>query len=175
MNFKCAAALLFLAAFTGQAHAETIDWHSLPPDADRIEFFGMVRNEVEGDTVLRVVCVPGGKIQVSVGAYKDIGTGKRGLLSVTLKSGDVSVTLKGKPAESDNVEMTGASELRTEPFPISDNRLLALFETKKPITVTGALKATWTVRSVEKLARDFAKSCSRGYLIARHYCFRPEP
>ena len=46
MNFKCAAALLFLAAFTGQAHAETIDWHSLPPDADRIEFFGMVRNEV---------------------------------------------------------------------------------------------------------------------------------
>ena len=94
MNFKCATALLFLAAFAGQARAETIDWHSVPPDANKIEFFGMVRDEVEGDTVLRLLCVPGGKIQVSVGAYKDIGKGKRGLLSVTLKSGDVSVTLK---------------------------------------------------------------------------------
>ena len=162
MNFKYATALLFLAAFAGQAHAEAIDWYSVPPDANKIEFFGMVRDEVEGDTVLRVVCVPGGKIQASVGAYKDIGKGKRGLLSVTLKSGDVYVTLKGKSIESDNVEMTGASELRTEPFPVSDSRLLALFETKKPITVTGALKATWTIRGVEKLARDFAKSCSRG-------------
>ena len=62
MNFKYATALLFLAAFAGQAHAEAIDWYSVPPDANKIEFFGMVRDEVEGDTVLRVVCVPGGKI-----------------------------------------------------------------------------------------------------------------
>lgn len=156
-----AAAVIALA---DSAQAESIDWHSVPQDAEKREFFGLVKGEVEGDTVLRVICAGRGKIQVTAGAYKDIGKGRKAPLSVTLKSGDVSVTLKGKSVKSDNFEMTGSYEMRTEPFAIDDGaiRLLPLFRTKKPINVTGAIKATWTTRGVETLARDFEKECAKG-------------
>ncbi len=161
MTFRLATACLFLAAFAGEACAETINWHSVPKDADKLEFFGLVKGDVEGDTVLRVICASPGKIQVTVGAYKDLGKGKPAPLSVTLASGDLSVTLKGKSVQSNNFEMTGFYEMRTEPFPVNDGpiRLLPLFQTKKPITVIGAMKATWTTRGVEKLAQDFEKGC----------------
>jgi hypothetical protein len=163
--FAIALALAAIpVAFADKANAETINWHSVPKDADKLEFFGMVKGDVEGDTVVRVICEKGGKMQVTVGAYKDLGKGKPGALSVTLASGNVSVTLKGKSVQSDNFEMTGFYEMRTEPFPINDAaiRLLPLFQTKKPITVTGSMKATWTTRGVEKLAQDFEKGCLKG-------------
>jgi len=110
---------------------------------------------------LRLTCRAGAKVEVGVGAYDDIGRKRSGPLSVTLTSGDRSVTLSGKSARSKNVEMTGSSELRTQMSFAEADKLLAVLASGLPIAVTGPIKDTWSVNGLAAKVRAFSESCAK--------------
>lgn len=141
-----------------QADAKSVRWEFTKTPT---QVSGYPAGEDEPDYVLQMTCLPGAKVRVGVGAYKDIGKGRSGVSSLTLKSGDRSATLSGKSARSTNSEMTGASELRAE-MPLSDAKtLLDVLTSGLPITVSGALKDTWTVSGLAGHVAAFGERCSR--------------
>ena len=149
------ALFLTMTFFSAQADAASIRWGFTENPA---EITGYPSGESEPDYVLRVTCMHGGKVQVGIGAYDDIGS-RRGVISVKLRSDDRSVTLSGKSARSKNSEMTGSRELRTE-LPVADaSKFLAVLTNDRPIQVSGALNATWTVAGLPQKVRAFGKNC----------------
>lgn len=141
-----------------QADAKSVDWSFTKTP---LEVSGYPAGEDEPDYVLQMTCLPGAKVRLGVGAYNAIGKGRAGVFSLTLKSGDRSATLSGKSAWSKNSEMTGARELRTE-MPLSDAKaLLDVLTSGLPITVSGALKDSWTVKGLAGHVAAFGESCSR--------------
>ena len=101
------AILLAMVCCVAQAEARSIRWNYVKSE---MELSGYPSGEEEPDYVLRLTCRAGAKVEIGVGAHDDIGNGRAGPFSVTLKSGDRSATLLGKSARSKNSEMTGASE-----------------------------------------------------------------
>jgi hypothetical protein len=151
------AAILAAAFFNTQADAKSVSWSSTETPI-RVE--GYPAGEVEPDYVLQITCLKGAKVQVGIGAYKHIGKGRTGVFSVTLKSGDRSVTVSGKSAWSTNSEMTGARELRAEMPLSSAQELLGVLTNGLPITASGALSDTWTVQGLASKVGRFGKGCS---------------
>ena len=155
--FRYFAAMLLAAVFFNtQADARTVNWSIAKSP---IQLSGYPAGEVEGDYALQLTCLSGANVRIGVGAYKDIGKGRSGVFSVTLKSGDRSVTLSGKSAESSNVEMTGSRELRTQ-MPLT-GELLAVLSNGLPITVSGALSDSWTVNGLAGKVSAFGAGCSK--------------
>lgn len=152
------ATVLATACCLAQAEAKTISWSYTKA---QMELSGYPSGEDEPDYVLRLTCRAGAKVEVGVGAYDDIGRKRSGPLSVTLTSGDRSVTLSGKSARSKNVEMTGASELRTQMSFAEADKLLAVLASGLPITVTGPIKDTWSVNGLAAKVRAFSESCAK--------------
>ena len=93
------AAILAAAFFNTQADAKSVSWSS---GGTPLRVEGYPAGEAEPDHVLQITCLKGAKVQVGIGAYKAIGKGRTGVFSVTLKSGDRSVTVSGKSAWSTN-------------------------------------------------------------------------
>jgi len=152
------ATVLATACCLAQAEAKTISWSYTKA---QMELSGYPSGEDEPDYVLRLTCRAGAKVEVGVGAYDDIGRKRSGPLSVTLTSGDRSVTLSGKSARSKNVEMTGSSELRTQMSFAEADKLLAVLASGLPIAVTGPIKDTWSVNGLAAKVRAFSESCAK--------------
>jgi len=155
---SCSALILITTCLCTQAGATSISWTGTETP---IEIAGYPVGEAEPDYVLRLTCLRGGTVQVGVGANNDIGS-NRGMISVTLRSGDRSVTLSGKSAKSKNWEMTVSRELRTQlrPSDASKARLLGVLTNGLPIQVSGAMRDTWTVGGLAEKTRAFGESCS---------------
>ena len=147
---------LALLATYGIAEAKSIRWWL----AERpLELFGGP-DEPEADYELRITCLPGKAVEIGVGAYTDLGKGKGEPLAVTLQSGTRSVSLSGASKPSKNFEMTGAHELRARLKPDQQYRdLLAVLTSSAPIKVSGAMRAEWSVRGLQKKAAHFAEYC----------------
>ncbi|TPQ31064.1 hypothetical protein C2U70_25075 [Bradyrhizobium guangdongense] len=147
-----------IGVFSSQADAKSVSWKFTKKP---IQLSGYPAGEDEPDYVLQMTCLPGAKVRVGVGPYKDIGKGHAGIFSVTLKSGDRSATLSGKSAKSTNWEMTVARELRTEMPLSSAKELLAVLTNGLPITASGVLKDSWTVNGLASQTAAFGESCSK--------------
>lgn len=152
-----AAVILTTTLMSAQANSASISWVFTENPA---EITGYPAGDAEPDYVLRVTCLRGGKVQIGIGAYDDIGAGRRGAFSVKLRSGDRSATLSGRSVRSKNSEMTGSRELRTE-LPLADaTQFLAVLTNGRPIQASGALNETWTVVGLPEKVAAFGKSCS---------------
>ena len=150
-----AAVILIMTSVCAKANAASISWAFTENPA---EISGYPAGD-EPDYVLRVTCLPGGKVQIGVGAYDSIGK-RRGNLVVKLQSGDRSVVLSGKSAWSKNSENTGARELQTE-LPLSEaTNFFAVLSNGRPIQASGALNQTWSVAGLPAKVSAFGKRCS---------------
>jgi hypothetical protein len=147
---------VFAAGLIAPASATAVRWTL---SKDPIELSGYEQNADEGDYVLRLTCTMPGTLEIGIGAHKDIGANKKRDFSATLASGPQSVTLSGKAADSKNVEMTGARELRLEQPLAAADKLLAVLATGSPIKASGAFSDTWTVRSLTQHVAAFKKAC----------------
>ncbi|MEZ5822795.1 MAG: hypothetical protein R3D82_18500 [Xanthobacteraceae bacterium] len=152
------AILLAMVCCVAQAEARSIRWNYVKSE---MELSGYPSGEEEPDYVLRLTCRAGAKVEIGTGAHDDIGRGRSGRFSVTLKSGDRTATLSGKSALSKNSEMTGASELRTRMSLAEADLLLAVLASGLPIAVTGPMKDTWSVNGLAAKVRIFSEACAK--------------
>jgi hypothetical protein len=115
----------------------------------------------EGDTEFWALCKRGGKIEIGVGANSIVGKGEGDTVSLSLKSGAVSAALEGKSQNSENVEMTGGSELRAEID--AGHPLFTVLATGRPITVSGSMDqpATWPVAGLKAKVAAFLAACKK--------------
>ncbi|MCW5702075.1 MAG: hypothetical protein AB7I42_18340 [Bradyrhizobium sp.] len=152
------AILLAMVCCVAQAEARSIRWTYVKSE---MELSGYPSGEEEPDYVLRLTCRAGAKVEIGIGAHDDIGRGRSGTFSVTLKSGDRTATLSGKSALSKNSEMTGASELRARMSLAEADLLLAVLASGLPIAVTGPKKDTWSVNGLAGKVRAFSEGCAK--------------
>jgi uncharacterized Zn-binding protein involved in type VI secretion len=112
----------------------------------------------ESDTIFWARCAGNRAIDIGIGGNNDVGKGKGEAVSITLKSGSVSVKVDGQSRKSENFEMTGTSELRTKVS--SGHDVFKVLATGKPIAVSGSMKAeTWPVKGLRGKVAAFLKSC----------------
>lgn len=152
------AIFLAMTCCVGQAEARSIGWNYTK---SANELSGYPSGEDEPDYVLRITCRPGARVDIGVGAHDDIGRGRAGTFSVTLKSGDRTATLSGKSAHSKNFEMTASSELRSQMSLAEADQLLAVLSSGLPIAVTGPAKDTWSVNGLAAKVRTFSENCAK--------------
>lgn len=156
MRLKLVAALMLAVSFSSATFAADVRWTS---NKHPLELLGMPAGEEEPDDVLRLTCLKGGAVQVGLGGYKSLGKGKGEPLSVTLASGNNSVTLKGKSTRSKNFEMTAAFELRADLAPGETSPLIGVLTAATPIRVSGGLKDNWSVKGLKAIVERFSAGC----------------
>jgi hypothetical protein len=158
MHFKLVAALMLAVSFSSATLAADVRWTSTKKP---LELLGMPAGEEEADDVLRLTCLKGGTVQVGLGGYKSLGKGKGEPLSVTLASGNQSVTLKGKSTRSKNFEMTASYELRADLPAAEFAALNSVLTDGTAIRVSGAMKDVWSVKGLKGIAQGFSAGCAK--------------
>jgi hypothetical protein len=158
MRLVVAGTLALALSFCSATHAADVRWTSTKKP---LELLGMPAGEEEADDVLRLTCLKGGAVQVGVGGYKSLGKGKSEPLSVTLASGNSTVTLKGKSTRSKNFEMTGSYELRADLAAGDVAALASVLADGTAIRVSGAIKDVWSAKGLKAVAQGFTAGCAR--------------
>jgi hypothetical protein len=158
MRLKLVAALVLTVSFSSATLAADVRWISTKKP---LEVLGMPAGEEEADDVLRLTCLKGGAVQVGLGGYKSLGKGNGEPLSVTLASGNNSVTLKGKSTRSKNFEMTASYELRADLAAGEYATLNSVLADGTAIRVSGAMKDVWSVKGLKGIAQRFSEGCAK--------------
>jgi hypothetical protein len=113
------------------------------------------------DSLFRITCAAGGKIELGIGANVSVGKGKNEPVALTAVSGSTVVKVEGRSKESMNVEMTGTSELVKETG--WDDPVLQLLMQSTPVAFRGVGVRRFIVPTTGFNAQleRFKRSCGR--------------
>jgi len=150
-------------ALHGSAIAGNFRW-TVDTIAGKKQLIGMehVPGDDGIDSLFRVACAAGGKIELGIGANVSVGKGKNEPVALTAASGSTVVNVEGRSKESANVEMTGTSELVKETG--WDDPVLQLMMQGKPIAFRGVKVRQFNVPTtgfsaqLERLKRSCGRS-----------------
>jgi hypothetical protein len=149
---------VFVATFVSTpAFADKIEYAAI---ADSVPHLVIRSNETESDAFIRATCSQTGMVELRLGAEFDVGAGKGGAVTLTLKSAGKTANISGVSLQSIDSPMTGSSELlATVP---STDPVFAVLSSGASIRLSGSIKGAQSVsvgNEATKSLKKFLASC----------------